>query len=268
MSLLTPVLIVTVIGLLAGLILTIASKFMAVEVDERFDEVRNCLPGANCGACGYAGCDAYAEALLKGDVATNLCVPGGASAAADISAVLGVECEAVVPKRAFVKCNGCTEHTQKMTDYDGIKSCKAAAMYYGGDGMCSFGCLGYGDCVAACPYDAIQIVNGVAKVNPLNCVGCGVCAKTCPKGIINIIPASNNVAVACSSKDKGAVVRKACSSGCIGCKMCEKVCPNGAISVNDNLAYIDPEKCENCGLCAEKCPVKAIHLLDETEKTC
>ena len=265
MAFLTPVLIVTVIGLLAGLILVIASKFMAVKVDERFNDVRDCLPGANCGACGYAGCDQYAEALLKGDVPTNLCVPGGAGAASALSAVLGVECEAVAPKCAFVRCNGCTEHTQKEVDFDGPKTCKAASVYYGGDNACSYGCLGYGDCVAACPYDAIHIVNGVAKVDKTSCVGCGICANTCPKHIISIIPMAAKAEVACSSKAKGAVVRKICSSGCIGCGICMKNCPAGAITIQDNLASIDPEKCEGCGLCAQKCPVKAIHLLDEAE---
>lgn len=260
MDFLTPVLIVTVIGLLAGLILTIASKFMAVKVDERFDDVRNCLPGANCGACGYAGCDQYAEALLKGDVPTNLCVPGGAGTASELSSVLGVECSAVTPKYAFVKCNGCSANTQKAVDFDGPKTCKAAAVYYGGDNACSYGCLGYGDCVAACPYDAIHFIDGVAKVDKDVCVGCGICANTCPKSIISILPVTSTVAVQCSSKDKGAVVRKICTVGCIGCGICVKNCPSGAITLANNLATIDPEKCTNCGTCIEKCPVHAIHI--------
>ncbi|MEF9983122.1 MAG: RnfABCDGE type electron transport complex subunit B [Oscillospiraceae bacterium] len=265
MEFLTPVLIVTVIGILSGLILALASKFMAVKVDERFDKVRECLPGANCGACGFAGCDAYANALLKGETPTNLCTPGGADTAKALSCVLGVECEEVVPQYAVVKCNGCTQNTQKLVDFVGAKTCKAAAMYYGGDGTCAYSCLGYGDCEKACPYDAIHIIDGVAKVDKLNCIGCGICAKTCPKSIINIIPTANNIAVTCSSKAKGAVTRKVCSVGCIGCKKCEKACPNGAITVNDNLAYIDPSKCTNCGLCMAECPVKAINIVGCTK---
>ncbi|MBC8577057.1 RnfABCDGE type electron transport complex subunit B [Yanshouia hominis] len=251
--------LVTVIGLICAVGLSIASKVMAVPVDERFGPVRECLPGANCGACGYAGCDAYAQALISGEgVKTNLCVPGGAAAAQGISAALGVAAEEVIPMMAYVRCNGTCENTSVKQEYKSAKGCAAAKLFYGGDGACTYGCLGFGDCAAVCPKEAIDLVNGVAKVDPDLCIGCAMCSKVCPNHIIDMIPAASKVVVTCSSKAKGPVAMKACKASCIGCKKCEKTCPNGAITVTDNLAYIDQSKCTACGLCAEACPKKCI----------
>ncbi|PWM24941.1 MAG: ferredoxin [Oscillospiraceae bacterium] len=251
--------LVTVIGLICAVGLAIASKVMAVPVDERFGPVRECLPGANCGACGYAGCDAYAQALISGEgVKTNLCVPGGADAARNISAVLGVAAEDVIPMMAYVRCNGTNANTSVKQEYQSAKGCAAAKLFYGGNGACTYGCLGFGDCAAVCPKEAIDIVNGVAKVDPDLCIGCAMCSKVCPNHVIDMIPAASKVVVTCSSKAKGPVAMKACKASCIGCKKCEKTCPNGAITVTDNLAYIDQSKCTGCGLCAEACPKKCI----------
>ncbi len=260
-DILMPVLIVAIIGVLAGFILALASKFMSVPVDERFDVVRECLPGANCGACGFAGCDAYANAIINDGVATNLCPPGGADTAKTLSEAMGVAFVETAPNYAIVRCKGTTENTAKMTDYQGVKSCAACVNLYGGDGTCANSCMGYGDCVTVCAYDAIHVVDGVAVTDKEKCVACGLCVKACPKSIITIIPASNDIAVTCSSCEKGAVTRKACKVGCIGCKKCEKACQFDAIKVENNLASIDPEKCTNCGACVPECPTNAITIL-------
>ncbi len=265
-AILTAVIPVVIIGIICAAMLVIASKLMAVKEDERLPKVRECLPGANCGACGYAGCDGYAKALVEDEgVPTNLCVPGADGVAKQLSEVLGVEFEDVVEQVAVIQCSGDCDHTEDIVDYKGIESCSAAKLLYGGKGKCGYGCLGLGDCAAVCPQDAICIEKGLAHINQRLCIGCGLCAKTCPNSLISIIPDVERVVIACSNRDKGAATRKACSSGCIGCRKCVKVCPNGAISIVDNLAVIDYSKCENCpdfGVCARECTVKCIQLKD------
>ena len=179
-----------------------------------------------------------------------------------IADVLGVESEDVIEQVAFVHCAGdCYNHKQKHI-YEGISSCRAAQMLYGGKGMCSHGCLGLGDCASVCPQDAICIENGIAHVDTRKCVGCGLCAKACPNHIIELFPDVTRVVVACSNREKGASVRKKCSAGCIGCGLCARNCPQGAVSVVNNLAVIDYEKCIGCGVCREKCPTHAIRFAD------
>ena len=248
-----------VIGLICAIVLVLADKFMSVPVDERFPKIRNCLPGANCGACGYTGCDGYAQALIDNpDVKTNLCVPGGDGTAKAIADVLGKEAEDVIEMVAVVKCDGNCSVVKQRFEYKGVKTCEAANMFYGGAGTCSFGCIGLGDCARACPQNAICIENGVAYVNSELCIGCGICAKKCPHNIIELMPDVNRTLVLCSSHDKGAVVRKFCTNGCIACGKCTKTCPNGAITLVNNLATIDYEKCTNCGACRDACPVHCI----------
>lgn len=252
-----PILLLAGTGLVCAVMLSLAAKFMAVKTDERFTKLRSCLPGANCGACGYAGCDDYAKKLLEG-VATNLCIPGGDGVAKDLAGVLGVEAEDVKERYGVVKCNGDCAEAGYIMDYCGHESCAAANQFFSGRGKCAHGCLGYGDCALICEYDAIKIVNGVAYVDKQKCAGCGQCAKACPKGLIELVDYSANVYVACNSTEKGAVTRKQCKNGCIGCKKCERNCPAGAITVTNNLAYIDQDKCTSCGLCVSQCPTKAI----------
>ncbi len=246
-DILIAVIPVAVIGIVCAAVLVVASKIMAVKEDERFPAVRDCLPGANCGACGYAGCDGYAKALCEdSSVPANLCIPGADSVAKQLSEILGVEAADVVEQVAVVHCSGDCEHTKDKVEYSGIESCAAAKMMYGGKGSCTFGCLGLGDCLNACPQNAIQIVNGVAQVKYCGCIGCGICAKVCPNHLISLVPDVKKTVVLCSNRDKGAVTRKVCSAGCIGCKKCEKVCPSGAVKVTDNVAVIDYEKCTDC----------------------
>lgn len=259
-GILIATLVVGVVGLVLGLALVTASKKFYVETDERVTQVRECLRGANCGACGYAGCDDYAKAVASGAAKPNLCTPGGASAAGQISEYLGVEAENAEPVKALVRCSGTCEKCAEIEDYQGPATCAACASLHRGKKACGYGCLGYGDCVKVCKFGALSIVDGVAHVDEELCTGCGACAKACPHLLIGMVPVKNHVAVRCSSRDKGAVVRKVCSAGCIGCMMCTKVCPTGAITVSDFLAAIDPEKCTNCGACAEKCPVKVISI--------
>ena len=267
---LTAVLPVVIIGVICAGVLVIASKIMAVKEDERFPAVRDCLPGANCGACGYAGCDGYAKALCENpDTPANLCIPGADSVARQLSEVLGVEYADVVEQVAVVRCSGDCEHTQDKVEYDGMQSCAAAKLMYGGKGSCTYGCLGLGDCQNACPHGAICIENGIAHINTRSCIGCGVCAKACPNQLITLVPDVKRVVVACSNKDKGAVTRKACSIGCIGCRKCVKACPQGAITVADNCASIDCTKCADCpdfGVCARVCTTGCIVETDVSGK--
>ena len=254
----TAVIIVSAIGLLCAILLVLASHFLAVPVDTRAEDIRGFLPGANCGACGYAGCDDYAKAVARGDAKPNLCIPGGAAASEQISAYLGIAAENAEPQKAVVRCSGTCEKCGDAMDYHGPDTCAACAALHRGKKACGYGCLGYGDCVKVCQFGALSIRDGVAHVEESLCTGCGACAKACPHLLIAMAPVSSRVAVRCSSHDKGPEVRKVCSAGCIGCMICAKVCPTGAITVTDFLASIDPQKCTNCGDCAEKCPVKVI----------
>ena len=246
--------VVVSIGLVMGALLALVSRFFGIEESENLKKIRACLPGANCGACGYKGCDDYAAALAEGTAKPNLCVPGGEATASELGAALGIEVEAPENRAAFVRCNGNCDATTKKADYDGISTCRAASMVYGGPDACRFGCLGFGDCAAACPVDAICIKDGIAHVDVNACIGCGACANTCPKSIISMVPKATKAVTMCSNKDKGADARKACKNACIGCKKCEKTCPNGAITVRNNLAEVDYEKCTGCGACVDGCP--------------
>ena len=246
--------VVAGVALILGVLLAVISHFFAVEEDQKVKAVRACLPGVNCGACGYKGCDDYAAAVADGSAKPNLCVPGAEATAKELGEILGVEVEAPADVVAFVHCNGNCEATTKKASYDGITSCKAASMLYGGPDACKYGCLGLGDCAAACPAGAICLKDGIAHVDTSKCLGCGLCETVCPKHIISMIPQETEAVVMCSNTDKGAEARKVCKNACIGCMKCKKVCPHDAITVTNNLAKIDYDKCEGCGLCAKACP--------------
>lgn len=260
-SILTAVALVTAIGLVGAGILVVAAHFMHVREDERVGTVTAALPGANCGACGYAGCADYAKAIVEG-APVNKCVPGGASTAAAVAEIMGVSAGEVVQRRAVVACQGNYDHTEDKYRYEGIKSCKACNALYKGRATCEFGCLGYGDCAAACKFDAIIVSNGLARINQNKCTGCGACEQACPKRVIWIRPVSDKPVVMCANHERGALTRKACTAGCIGCMKCEKSCPENAIHVNGNVARIDYEKCTGCKTCVNVCPVHAIMVPD------
>ena len=246
-------------GLFIGVFLGIAGKKFAVKVDEREEAILGVLPGNNCGGCGYAGCSGLAAAIVKGEAEVSGCPVGGAPVAAKIGEIMGVAAGTQERQTAFVKCAGTCEKAILDYDYTGIQDCTMASMMQnGGAKGCNSGCLGFGSCVAACPFDAIHVVDGIAVVDKEACKACGKCIATCPKHLIELLPVSAKHIVQCSSKDKGKDVMKACSVGCIACHLCEKNCPSDAVHVVDNVAYIDQEKCTKCGLCAEKCPKKII----------
>lgn len=255
------VIVVAGIGLIAGLGLSVASVIMSVKTDEKVEALRAELPGANCGACGFSGCDGYAEALARGETVPGLCAPGGPDVNAELGKILGVGVEASEPKVAVVKCNGTCDHVGNKMFYTGISTCKAANMMYSGTLACNYGCLGFGDCQKACQYGAITVQNGKATVDKSKCTACTACVKTCPKSIIEMMPRDKTYAeVVCSNKDKGAAARKVCEVVCIACGKCVRACEYGAVVVENNLAHIDPEKCVACGACVEACPEKCITL--------
>ena len=249
-----PVVIVVVIGLIAGLGLAIASILLAVPKDEKAEAIEEMLPGANCGACGFSGCSGYAKALAHGEAKPGLCAPGGAEVAKTVSQYLGLADVAVEAKVAVVKCLGSYDNTSDKMEYEGIQSCTAAAQLAGGVSSCRYGCMGMGDCVQACAYGAIEVCNGVARVDPSRCKGCSMCVKACPKHLITLVPLKRQAIVRCSNCDKGASTNKVCKVGCIGCMKCQKVCEVGAIKVENFHATVDPEKCVGCGKYVEACP--------------
>ena len=259
-SLYTAIIVITGIGIIAAIVLVLAAKFMYVPEDERIGKVQECLPGANCGACGYAGCADYAKAIVEAGADTNLCVPGGAAVAQAVSKVMGKTAGAVASKKAVVACQGFECNTGKKYDYQGVSTCSAAAKMFAGPTACAYGCMGFGDCVKACQFDAIHIVNGIALVDNNKRTRRGACANASPNNIIALIPDDVNPVVLCKNTDKGAQTRKVCSTGCIGCMKCTKVCPTNAISVSNNLASIEQDLCIACMQCAEECPVHAIHV--------
>lgn len=255
----------SIMGLLFAILLGIAAKAFAVEVDERIPLVRDCLPGANCGGCGYPGCDGLASAIVEGKAPVNGCPVGGAECAQKIASVMGLEASQQEPKVAHVHCSGGCKAIDK-AKYEGLQDCNAAMRVAGGPKECSFGCMGLGSCVSACAFDAIHIVDGKALVDPEKCVSCGKCVTVCPKKLIDIVQKSKKVHVNCTNQEKGAVAMKICEVSCIGCKKCEKSCKFDAIHVENNVAKIDYEKCKNCKMCSKACPRNCIEPIPTPEE--
>ena len=253
--------VVSLTGLILGLFLGVMGKKFAVEVDQKEIDVRAELPGNNCGGCGYAGCDALAKAIAAGEAPVGACPVGGEPVAEKIAAIMGAEVGESTRMTAFVKCAGDCEKAKENYKYSGVEECTVMPFApNGGSKACTYGCMGYGSCVKACPFDAIHVVNGIAVVDKEKCKACGKCVATCPRHLIELIPYESKYTVKCASKDKGKDVMPVCSTGCIGCMLCTKQCEFGAITVENNIAHIDYEKCTGCGKCAEKCPKKIIHL--------
>lgn len=258
-NILIPVGIFVGLGLISGVLLSIFSKIFAVKIDERITKVREVLPGLNCGVCGFSGCDSYAKEIVNNGVEANKCIPGGDSTSKKISEILEINYQNVTEAIAYVKCDGkIPKATNDSYTYQGEPTCAACDMYYKGKGLCDFGCIGYGDCIKSCSFDAIKIIDGIAEIDPETCKGCSMCVATCPKNLIEIRDAVHKVYVRCSSCDKGKITIDKCNNGCIGCKKCEKVCPSDAITVENGLASIDYNKCTSCGLCVKACPKNCI----------
>ncbi|MDR1540017.1 MAG: RnfABCDGE type electron transport complex subunit B [Clostridiales bacterium] len=263
-SILVPALILGGMGLLFGIGLGIAAIKFEVEADPLIPLIREALPGANCGGCGYAGCDALAEAIAKSEAKPTACPVGGAACAAAIGEIMGIPVEPFVRRRALVRCGGCESKSNFRYSYVGLNDCKAAMQLAGGGSKsCVYGCLGGGSCIAACKFGAISFFDGIAAVDENKCTACGMCVKSCPKNLIALVPYNSKQHVLCNSKDNGKAVRQNCKIGCIGCKLCEKACPTDAVHVQNFLASIDYEKCVGCGACAKKCPSRCIEDLQE-----
>ncbi len=249
------------IGLMASVGLGVAAKKLAIKEDPRLEKILEVLPGANCGACGYAGCSAFARAVLGDEAPINGCVAGGESTTRRVAELLGKKVEKTIRMVAVVACRGSKGYTRQRFVYQGIDNCRAAVNVGGGSKACAFGCLGLGSCQRVCPFGAITIEDDLARIDPEICVGCGLCVEECPRNIIHLVPASASIHVHCSSQDIGRWVRDFCDVGCIGCKQCEKVCPFEAVKVRDNVAEIDSEKCRQCGLCLQVCPQGTIQYI-------
>ncbi len=256
----TTLIVLGVLGVVFGIALAIVASKFVVKVDPKVEQVRETLPGANCGACGFAGCMGYAEAVVGNpDVAVNMCAPGKAPVAEKIAVITGKKAEKVDPKIARVFCQGGRSKSQRKFVYTGVMDCTAAVLAAGGDKSCEFGCLGYGTCMRACPFDAIRMsADNLPIINPEKCTACGKCVAACPKQVIELGLASKAVVISCHSKDKGVDVKKKCQVGCIACGICVRTCPVDAIKIDNNLARIDHSKCITCGLCVKKCPTSAI----------
>jgi len=250
--------VVVAIGVLGGLGvifaigLAVAARAFHVETDPRIEQVYEVLPHVDCGACGAAGCQGYAEAVVQGGAPPNLCKPGGPDTARAIASLMGIEAGDTTHEVAVLKCKGCEVGLR--TDYAGERTCTAAALVQGGPKACEFGCIGYGDCAAVCPVNAIAMKADWPVVNEDLCIACGACVRVCPKGLFELRPLDMHIHVRCASHSSGAAMRKICSVGCIACRKCEKVCGEDAIHVIDNVAVIDYTKCSNCGDCVDACP--------------
>lgn len=256
---------ITSIGMIFGLILSVAKIKLRVEKDPRFEGLLELLPGANCGACGQAGCSGYALKIIEGGgVPIDLCPIVSSDKCEKIGALMGCSAEVKRPRKARIHCQGGYDDVVNSFIYDGPASCIAAVQIMGGFKACQYGCLGLGDCEKSCPFDAISIgVNGIPLIDWDRCTGCGRCIEACPRDIISLVDADFFVHVLCRNKEKAPLMKKLCSVGCIGCKRCIKACKEvfashpeieTAIEVVDFLAIIDYEKCINCGKCAEVCP--------------
>ncbi|HHW70702.1 MAG TPA: Fe-S cluster domain-containing protein [Clostridiales bacterium] len=266
-SILYPILILSGMGLLFGVGLALAYKKYEVKVDPKVENVREVLPGANCGACGYPGCDGFASAVVSGEASPSGCPVGGVRVTEAISEILGVEVDIGEELIAKVLCQGGKDKAKDKFIYVGVEDCVAASMLSNGPKSCSYGCLGLGSCVEACQFDAIHInERGIAQVDEDRCTACGKCIDACPKGLIEMVPKKSLVHVICMSKDRGKDVRQYCDIGCIACQICVKACKFDAIEIKNNVAKIDYSKCTNCMVCAEKCPTNAIYANFERRK--
>lgn len=258
-NIVTALILMLCLGAFVGLFLGVAAIVFKVKVNEKEEKILEALPGNNCGGCGYPGCQGLANAIANGKAPANQCPVGGEETGKKIAKILGTT---VTEKKRMVAFVACKAHCEDITldyNYYGVEDCRMLGFVpNGGPKSCNEGCLGYGTCVKACPFDAIKVVDGVAKVDRDKCKACGRCVEACPKKLISLIPYDAKYAVPCSNKQKGAVTSKQCKVGCIGCTLCAKNCPNDAVTIESFNATIDYDKCENCGICAEKCPRKTI----------
>jgi Na+-translocating ferredoxin:NAD+ oxidoreductase subunit B len=263
-TLIYTILTICTIGIIAAVILYLAAKKFYVHEDPRIDKVEEVLPAANCGGCGYAGCRAFAESIVKDNsLEKKFCPVGGNECMSKVADIMGLTAQQVAPRVAVVRCNGTCEHRPKTSNYDGAKTCAIASLTTGGETGCQYGCLGFADCCVVCNFDAIHMnpETGLPEVDDEKCVACGACVEACPKNLIELrkkMPKDRKIYVSCRNTDKGAIARKSCKVACIACGKCEKECAYGAITIENNLSFIDSDKCKLCRKCVVVCPTKAI----------
>ena len=260
MSILYTTLTLAILGIVCGLLLELAYKKLNVPTDPKVEEISACLGGANCGGCGYAGCDAFAKAVAEGKADSSLCVQVTPERLEQIGKIMGIEVKVAQKRVAVVLCHGCEGIAKPRYTYDGLESCLIASQMAGGPKLCEFSCVGLGDCVKACQFDAITIDKKLAKIDPEVCTGCGACIEVCPRNIIELLPYTQKAIVKCKNTNVARVARSACSSACIGCKKCERTCQHDAIHVVDGVAKVDYATCIGCGDCVEGCPSNCIEI--------
>jgi len=267
-AILLAVAIISGLGLLLGLGLGYAGEKFEVEENPRISEIMSALPGANCGGCGYSGCEAFATAVLSGDANVDSCGVNSSENVKKIFDIIGISLNFKDRQIAYIKCVGNFLNSSYKYDYYGMEDCRAMIKLAGGAKACSYGCLGGGNCVRACTFEAIEIKDGLAIVNMEKCTACGICIKKCPRSLIGLKPYKISVSICCNSADLGKIVKSFCKVGCIGCKLCVRACKFEAICVNDNVAVIDYNKCRGCNVCVKKCPMGAIVLSLKADKDC
>ena len=263
MLVLKAVIALSALGLVTSAVLSTAARRFHIEVDPRVEAVASILPGSNCGACGNPSCFAVAEGIVAGTLPTNACVAGGQSCADGIAVLLGAEACSVASVVSVRACGGGTNASRSFT-YGGVRSCGAVSRLAGGSIVCSAGCFGFGDCLAACPFGAITMdERGLPAIDLEACTGCGICVRECPRGgvgLLALLDENAPVVVRCNAHDKVKGRKAACSACCIACKKCERACPEDAIHVVDMLAVVDYSKCTGCGTCVSVCPQGCIDV--------
>ena len=265
-TILYTVIVALSIAFILGVLLGLFKKIFHVNVDPKVQSVREVLSGANCGGCGMAGCDAFAGAVVKGSAPSDGCVAGGASCASKIAESLGKAGVEVKPKVAVIAFQGTAECAADKGIYNGVKTRKAVQLVMNGTKKCAFGCIGFGDCVAECPFGALSMgKNGLPVIDYKKCVGCGKCAKACPKKLISVWNADTkgSIALCANHSDNKPQIRKDCSSGCFKCGMCARKCPEQCIDVSSGIPKVDYTKCTSCGECIKSCPDKVLVLFQD-----
>lgn len=251
----TSIIVLFGLGLLASVVLAVASRVFYIKEDPRVEAVLEVLPGANCGGCGFAGCEGYAAAVVNDPkIPANSCCAGGAQTSIAVGELTGKTVAEAEPLMSLRRCDKVAGNVSLRYQYQGMPSCAAAAMLRGGVDNCQYSCLGFGDCVMVCSFDAMQIVNGLVQVNARKCTGCGRCTQACPRGVLELVPKRARVAVYCNTHDKLRAVTDICDSGCIKCGRCIKVCPAKAVRLENSRIVIDQLQCLSYGPeCNEAC---------------
>lgn len=265
-NIISPIITLGGLGLLFGILLSIASRIFSVEIDPKVEEVVEALPGANCGACGFPGCEGLAESIAKGESPVNSCSVGGQEVADKVAEIMGLDAAEFEREVAVVLCQGDLDKAKNKYNYEGIQDCRVQSQLAGGCKACPYGCLGCGSCYDVCEFDAIEIVNGLAVIDKEKCTACLKCIDVCPKNLIELVPYDSEYIVKCINTNRGGAVRQACSTGCIGCRICVRECPDEAFIFENFLARIDYDKCTQCGICVDKCPTGSIYGIGASEK--